>query len=474
MTKRLSRPKLPTHNWIVALLMLTLGGCANPEDTGPLPAEDAPAFSISGEAAAPDRWWTAFEDPSLNRQIDRALDENYSLAAAWQRLRAARALAEREASDLWPDLDGIAEAESTSDSEDGDETRFALGLEASYEVDLWGRIQSRVEAERFRASATRADYDTAALSLSAEVANAWFTLVEARAQLALVNDQLETNRTVLDLLESRFAAGQISSADVLRQRQLVEATREEAVVVRSRIDVLEHLLVVLQGRPPQAATYDSGAALPDLPPLPDTGLPADLLTRRPDVRREYLTLQAADRDLASAVSDQYPRINLTASLTTAAEDPENLFEDWVASIAGQVAAPLFDGGQRRAEVERTDAVKRQRLAEYGRTVLGAFREVEDALARESRQLERIERLLAQLELARETSRQLGTQYLNGVTDYISVLSAIIEEQRLQRESLTARLDLLRFRVALYRALAGDFETERDNEPAPPWETTRDE
>lgn len=408
----------------------------------------------------PDRWWTAFDDAALNIQIDRALDNNFSLAAAWQRLRAARALARREASDLWPDLDGFAEAAGTFRSDGPEQADFALGVDAAYQVDLWGQIRSRVEAERLRASATLADYHSTALTLSAEVARTWFALIEAHAQLALLNEQIETNLTVLGLQQWRFAVGQIRLADVLRQRQLVEATREQVAVVQSEVAVLEHLLAVLQGRPPQTARYDTGAVLPTLPPLPDTGLPAELVNRRPDVRRDFLALQAADRDLASAISAQYPRINLTASVITAAESPENLFQEWIASVAGQVIGPLFDGGQRRAEVDRTAAVVRQRLTEYGQTVLIAYSEVEDALARERYQRDRIALLNAQLDLARRASMQLREQYVffGEETDFLDVLSSTTEEQRLQRATLSARLELILIRIQLYLALAGDFES----------------
>jgi outer membrane protein TolC len=329
-------------------------------------------------------------------------------------------------------------------------------------VDLWGQIGSRVQAEGLRADSTLADYQTTELTLSAEVARTWFALIEAHAQIALLEEQVETNLTVLDLQEARFGLGQIRLADVLRQRQLVESTREQAVVARSRVALLEHVLAVLQGRAPQEAGYDTGSVLPSLPPLPDTGLPAELVNRRPDVRRELLALEAADRDLASAITAQYPRLNLTASVTTAAESPENLFRDWLVSIAGQLIGPLFDGGERRAEVDRTAAVVRERVADYGQTVLVAYREVEDALALERYQRERIELLNIQLDLARQSSVQLREQYIffGDETDFLDVLSATTEEQRLQRETLSARLDLVLTRIALYLALAGDFESIR--------------
>lgn len=355
-----------------------------------LPTQSPPPFSASGHVDMPDRWWTAFEDLDLNHQIGGALEGNFTLAAALQRLHAARALTRREASDFWPDVNGVGEAESTFRSSQQDQSRFLLGLDAAYQLDLWGQIESRVDAERLRASATHADYHAVALTLTAEVARTWFSLIEAHAQLALLDEQIETNRTGLELQEARWGLGQIRIADVLRQRQLVESTLEQAVVVQSRIEVLEHRLAVLQGQPPQEALYEPGDELPSLPPLPDAGLPSELLNRRPDVRRDYLALQAADRDLASAISDQYPRISLAASVTSAAERPEDLFRDWFVSIGGQLVAPLIDGGQRRAEVDRNAAVVRQRFNEYGETVLVAFQEVEDSFARERYLLDRIE------------------------------------------------------------------------------------
>ncbi|MEX0937848.1 MAG: efflux transporter outer membrane subunit [Pirellulales bacterium] len=442
--------------------MLTLGlvGCAGQQVAWTVaPIQQAAPFSPSGQADMPDLWWIALDDPALNLQIDHALGGNFTLAAAWERMRAARALARREASDLWPDVDGFGEAAGSFSTEGPDESEFALGVDAAYQVDLWGQIRSRVQAERLRAAATLADYHATALTLSADVARTWFALIEAHAQLALLNEQIETNVTVLGLQESRFAVGQIRLADVLRQQQFVESTREQVVVVLSQIAELEHLLAVLQGRAPQETSYDTGTLLPDLPPLPYTGLPAELVNRRPDVRRDYLALEAADRDLASAITAQYPRINLTASVVTAAEDPGNLFNEWIASVAGQIIGPLFDGGQRRAEVDRTAAVVRQRLAEYGQTVLIAYSEVEDALAREQYQRERIALLNTQLDLARRASVRLREQYIffGEETDFLDVLSATTVEQRLQRETLSARLDLILTRIALYLALAGDFE-----------------
>lgn len=454
-------PTLP-HRIATALLLLgmhvCLAGCAGRESAVSLPTQQPPPFSDSGEVPLDNLWWTAFDDDALNQQVDFAMNGNFDLEGALRRIQAAQAVARREASDLWPDVNGIAEADTTILSSSApNRSNFVLGLDASYQVDLWGEIGSRVDAQWLRASATEADYQVIALTLSADVSRTWYSLIEAHAQLALLDEQIETNRTGLELQEARFGLGQIRSADVLRQRQLVESTREQRVVVLSRIEVLEHLMAVLQGQPPQEATYEPGDQLPSLPPLPATGLPSELLNRRPDIRREFLALWAADRDLASSVSAQYPRLNLGASVTTVAESPENLFRDWVVSVAGQIIAPLIDGGQRRAEVDRNVALVRQRFTEFSQTVLIAYREVEDALTTERYLLQRIERLETQVELAHQASLQLREQYLIGETEYLDVLSAITQEQSLQRSILSARLELVLNRIALYLALAGDFD-----------------
>ncbi|MCA9134868.1 MAG: TolC family protein, partial [Planctomycetales bacterium] len=258
-------------------------------------------------------------------------------------------------------------------------------------------------------------------------------------------------------VELRFGSGG-GSPNVLRQRQLVQSTLEQIIVVKANVEVLEHQLAVLTGQPPQTARYTPGSRLPELPPLPYTGLPSQLLQRRPDVRADYLALAAADRDLAAAVLDQYPRINLGASLVNSAESPETLFRDWFFSIGGQLIGPILDGGQRRAEVARRQALVCQRFAEYRQTILIALQEVEDGLALERYQIERIEKLAVQLNWASLASEQLRQRFITGDATYLDILSADQSQQQLQRTMLSARLDLILIRIGLYLALAGDFDT----------------
>lgn len=454
--------KLASHcPWRLVLLCLmgisSFSGCAYRNFSREFAAPALEPFSESGELPQPNRWWTEFDDPGLNREVERALGGNLTLSAALGRLEASRAVARREASNWLPDVDFFLATDAPYGP--GNNPRsIAWGLDAAYQVDLWGQIGSRVEAEQFRADATAEDYQAVALSLAAEVTRTWFALVEAHAQLELLQDQIRTNRRGLKAQEERFQRGFVLSPDVLRQNQLVESTLEQEVVVRARIEVLEHQLAVLQGKLPQTAHYETGATLPGIPTLPAAGLPAELVMRRPDVRRDYMALRAADRDLAAAISDQYPRLSLTGSVVNAATSPETVFRDWFVSIGSQVVSPLLDGGQRRAEVDRTNAVLGQRFDQYGQSMLVAFQEVEDSLARERFQIQRIQKLIAQRDLAQVASERLFQQYLIGDADYLDVLSAIQSQQRLQRETLSARLDLILIRVGLYLALAGGIDT----------------
>ena len=179
------------------------------------------------------------------------------------------------------------------------------------------------------------------------------------------------------------------------------------------------------------------------------------------MQKAYNLLHAADRDLAAAMSNRYPRLTLSASGSSTGNDASGLFKDWVSNFTGSLLAPIFNGGERGAEVNRNRAVKNERLNEYGQSVLTAFQEVENALIQEKKQAERIHSLEIQVGLVRQTYEQLRVEYLNGISDYLDVLTALTADQRLRRDLISAKLGLLEFRIALYRSLAGGFETARE-------------
>ncbi|MBN2581490.1 MAG: TolC family protein, partial [Planctomycetes bacterium] len=233
------------------------------------PATVPASFSASGQAPLPGTWWTSLGDAELNALVDQALAGNFSLRSAWDRLDQSRATARRSGADLWPSLTGSGDATRTRVKNDGAQriysTDYSLGLVASYEIDLWGRVRSTRDAAALDVYATTEDLHAAAITLTAEVARAWYRLIEQRGQLRLLDDQVTTNEKYLEIITLRFRRGQVSATDVLQQRQLVEKTRGERSVVESSIAVLESQLAVLLGRAPGSLTIADDRPLPQVP-----------------------------------------------------------------------------------------------------------------------------------------------------------------------------------------------------------------
>jgi NodT family efflux transporter outer membrane factor (OMF) lipoprotein len=433
--------------------------------TSPVPLEGS--FSTTGQEQLPDQWWLTFEDSTLNDLIDQALVGNFSLQSAWDRLDRAQAVARKAGADLIPQVNGEAGASTTTsrtNSQTDSSQSFNLGLAASYEVDLWGRIRSTVEAADLDARASEENLRTAALTLSSQVASTWFRLLEQRGQIEILKQQQRTNEKILELLTLQFRTGQNSIADILQQRLVVESRRGDQALARGRAQTLQNQLAVLLGVPPEQAPSTTSSKLGKLPPLPATGLQSNLIERRPDVRAAWLQLAAADQRVAAAVADRFPRLSLTGRASTTDEHIEDLFDDWLASLAANLVAPLIDGGQRRAEVERSQAVAAEALHDYGQTILEALTEVEDALIQEQRQQEYLLSINLQLELSEQAAARIRDLYLNGAEDYQRVLGALLSKQLLQRTQLSAQRELFVNRIDLCRALAGGWSMSRQPEP----------
>ena len=450
--------------WLVPLLfaVLMLSSCSlNRRDIKP-PVEVPEAFGASGTAVVGEKWWTSFGDATLDSLIEEALEGNFSLRVAWDRLDQARAAAAASGASLWPSLDATAGAGRSATHGDRGGTRYStdlsLGLAASYEVDLWGRVRSTRDAAVLDAAATQQDLQAAAITLAADVGRTWFRLVEQRAQLKLLTEQIETNQKYLDAITLQFRRGQVGATDVLQQRQLVEATKGDRVLVEASIEVLSHQLAVLVGRTPGSLEIPPPESLPEVPPLPATGLPAEWLRRRPDIQAARMRVAAADRRVAAAIADQWPRLGLTLGATTTDEQVRDLFDNWMASLAANLTGPLLDGGRRRAQVQRTKAAASEALNAYGQVVLTSLAEVADALSQEARQVQYVQSLHEQSVLSAKAKDRTLANYAKGTADFTRYLTALLSYQRLDRSSLQARRDLLLLRVDLYRALAGGWES----------------
>ena len=445
---------------VLPLLLLTvLGGCATQTaiPTDPIPLDLPQGFSVQGERQVGPQWWFELNDPALNQLVSRAFSGSFTLTAARERLIQAQTVARQAGADRQPILDGRARGGESWSRSDGSEARsgsLLLGLAASYEIDLWGRLQAKEDAAQLDAEARSDDLQTAALSLVAQIANTLYQLAAGNSQLELLSRQQEVNGMGLELIRIRFTAGQVGIADMLQQQQLIESKNGELARQRAACKVLEHQLAILTGQAPGLMILPAEPQLPNLPALPATGLPSELIQNRPDIRSSYRSLLAADRRVAVAIADRYPRLSIAGDLATSGSSTGDLFSDWAASLLANLTGPILDGGSRKAEVERVSAAAREKLAVYSDVILSAVAEVEDALVQEKEQESYIASLILQLELAQKTPANVRDRYKQGVENYQRVLSAQLSYQTLERSLLTAQRDRIGYRIDLYRALGG--------------------
>lgn len=442
----------------VALIMM-LSSCVQVTKRDQEPLDLPDQFSGQGQATLQPDWWLTFNDEGLTRAIDTALAGNFNLLAAHDRLKQADATARKAGAAKYPELDGrgVARETWTSREETNSTTDLSLDLAASYEVDLWGRVRSRAEAALLDAEAREADLQTAAITITSEIGTIWYQIAEIRKEQELVLEQRLLNEKILEIISAQFRAGQVGVADVMQQKQLIERNNGELIVLKVRLQTLEQRLAILLGLMPGSSSLPVPEDLVELPPLPSTGLPADLLVRRPDIRSAYLSLLASDQRVAEAVANKFPTLSLSADVSTGGEQASDIFNNWLSSLAANLVGPIFDGGFRQAEVDRTQAQASERFHLYGQTVLEAIGEVETALILEQEQKQLIDNLEIRLDLAQATVERVGDRYRQGIQDYERVLTALLSFQGLQTDLLRARQELIDYRIGLYRSLGGRID-----------------
>jgi len=449
----------------LAIVLVVIASCspfkpqARQSPAGELPR----TFSLyTAESEPLSRWWEVFNDPDLNALITQALSDNLTIKEAWSRLNQARALAVQAGAALYPDLTGTGGASFTRERTRNGSRRtdsnqdYFLGIISSYELDLWGRIRSGRESALLEVTAAREDLNTVAMTLAAEVANRWINIISQMMQKRLLEGQLQVNLTYLELIELRFRKAMVSALDVYQQKQIVDDVRAEIPLVEAQEQLLRHELALLLGKPPKTVLNISREDLPEPVGIPATGLPADLLSARPDLRAAGMRLWAADWQVAAARADRMPSISLTGQARYGDGDLDVLFDNWLLNLAGNLTAPIFDGRQRAAEVDRSLAVVDENLAAYRQTVLTAIKEVEDALVSEAKQREHIKGLEKVLDTARKALKQAGNRYRNGLTDYLPVLTQLLKVQGLERDLIQQQTNLVGARISLYRALGGTW------------------
>jgi multidrug efflux system outer membrane protein len=450
----------------VLAVTLAIAGCAvtrEPERKPDLPLPDAlPAVAEAG-AVLGDPWWSIFEDPTLDALVKEALANNADAAIAAARVSEARELARIAGADQLPTLGIEAGASRGLESrltqpflpaEDATlETYYARGV-VSYEVDLWGRYAHAAAAARNRLLATEFDRDAFRLSLTGETARAYFALAAAIGQYQQSRETLANREESLRIEKLRFEGGESEEIAYRRVEAEVETARAAMHTFELEVERRQNVLGLLLGRSPRdlvgqkvlPQVLASSATVAQLPP----GVPSSVLTQRPDVRAAEARLAAAAGDVSSARAALLPAINLTGTLGSASLELGDLFADpanvW--SVAGGLTQPLFQGGRLRANVERERAVQEQRIAEYSRTVQGAFREVLDGLQGQS-SLRNVENArAAQVKALRRATELAELQYKEGEIAYLELLdvrrslfAAEIELLAARREALTGTVDL---------------------------------
>ncbi len=432
-------------------------------------------FTASGEEQVQDRWWEEFSDPNLNELIEAGLTDNLDVLSAWDRYAQAEAIETAAKSSFWPNITGTlgaSDMETMADekitmtpygpvsNKDNDGTMYSASITASYELDLWGRVRASRKASHADFEASAQDLQTMTMTMSGELAKTWYQLVEQRKKIEILEQQKETNKSYLEIITLMYEQGLSPAADVLQQKQQVSATQGELLGAKMLHELTEQRFAVLMGKHPTTKYYFEEEYIPELPPLPETGVPSGLILKRPDVKSARLRLEAADYRVYEAIANQFPQISLSASASDTDDRFRSLFDSWVKNLAANMMMPIFNGGLLRSQVKLSRATASGQLHAFEKTVLMAITEVESALTQERIQKEMVENFDQQLEISRQALEFTKIRYQNGATSYIPVLINLTTVQRLERMQIEAQRTQITYRISLYRALGGGFETER--------------
>jgi len=446
--------------WLPVALLLA--ACSvHPLDRNPQPTVLGPADFVSqpqGDTFLPeDKWWSKFARPELDALIERGLQDNQDVLQAMARVAALEAVAKQTRSGLWPALN--VEGDSQNEWEGSDEMGWESGVGAalSWELDVFKRIGSAALADDLQAQAAVAAAATVRLVLSAEIARAYAGAVAAQEKIQLLNEQLETDKKLLELIELRLEKGVGTNVEVLQQKSRVADSK--SLIPEAEIDrrVFENRLDVLVGEMPDGVSrVPTDETLEFAATLPAVGVPADLLLNRPDLRAARLQLIASDADIAVAIANRLPRITLRGGYSFA--DTQS-YNGPLAAIVGGFVQPLLDWGQRKYAVEQARAVYQQRLAAFTQNYLQAVESVENALYQENRQREFIRRLDRRIAILRETVQESEARYRQGIDTYLPALNALQELREVERDLVEEQLNLIQFRIDLHRAVGGPIPSE---------------
>ena len=439
------------------------------------PAQGAPLGAPS------DRWWTVYGDPTLDKLVEEALVNNQDIALAVARVDEARALVGVSESQLWPTIDGNAGANRSRASARTAtffpgiptyRTNYRATLDMSYEIDFWGRVRNANAAARADLLATEGARDTVRITLATDVVQSYYALRSLDEQVTATERSLDLRARALELQRKRADAGLIAELDVRQIEAEVQGARALLPALQRQRDAEEAVLTVLLGRSPRAIIQETTVVrAPDDPRQPalvaPSGLPSELLLRRPDLYQAEQQLIAANARIGVARANFFPRISLFGLVGTEAASLSDLFTGpaGIWTIGGSLAQPIFEGGRLRAENEAAEARQRQVVAVYQKTIQNAFREVRDALTAQTRTREVYEAEGARIVALREALKLAVARYEAGLE---SQLAAIDAERELLQAELNRAEALRQQRAAtadLFRALGGGWTMPETPPPA---------
>lgn len=438
---------------------ITSPGVAGDAARGSLP--DVPnAWSMASERVGPVEagWLNKLDDPVLMSLVTEAQLNNRNLQAAAANVERSWALAGQAGAALSPVVSLNSSGGRSGMLDGGSGDSYSVGLQASWEADIWGRIRAGEQAAAMSAQAAEADYVYSQYSLAAAVARAYFLAIEAGLQVDVAQNNLETLSETDRIVGVQKEFGLATSQDVALSKSDLARTRASLTAAQGAQRDALRALEVLLGRYP-AAELELRTALPDVPPQPSPGIPSTLLERRPDIVAAERNVAAAFNSLDQAKAAQMPSVSLTGSLGGSSPDLSNLLNP--TNVAWQAAtslvAPLIDGGLRESQVRQATAEQQQAIAAYGQTALDAFQEVESGLDQNVVLRERSGSLRIAAEEAAKALRIAQLRYNEGETDLLDVLT--IQQRVFSSDADLVTIERARLDewVALNLALGGDWE-----------------
>lgn len=469
------------------VLALVLAGCSTAPEVPRLAVEVPAAYKESAaleaeaaagrfkpaqpaEATARGAWWTVFQDPQLDALQAQAETANPNLAAAAARVKAARAVLRGAQADRLPQFganfgatrqkQAAVDRGQAAGTYVAPSTAWRASLEASYEVDLFGRVANSIDAGTADAEAAQATYRSVLLALQADVAQTYFQLRALDAEVELLERTVGLRDENVRLTDKRYSAGDISELDLARARTEAATTRAESLARRGERARLEHALALLLGKTPAAFDFQRKPLLADTPvPQVPAGLPSSLLERRPDVAAAQAQLMAATARVGLARSAIFPALVLTANGGYVSNDLEDLFKwdvrTWLASAV--LSLPIFDGGRNRAGITRAEAALEESVASYRQSVLGAFGDVEDSLSNLRSVRGQAEELNNAVTAARRAADLADKRYRAGEDSYLTLIDTQRNLLAIERQSVQLRGAWAASTVGLIRALGGGWE-----------------